>query len=135
MKTIIWSARVYVWISALAFLSVAYMAFSNPQSVMDLVQVQLPNNDARSSIRGVYGGVGFCLFGFLVFWSFRNLNMALSFLSFIWGGYVLSRAITLFLDGPLGDFGNQWIVIEFFFFLLGMFLWIWTGSRKSLTAI
>lgn len=52
----------YMLLSALAILSVSLMAFSNPQSVMDLVQVQLPNPDAFSSIRGAYGGVGLTLF-------------------------------------------------------------------------
>ena len=26
--------------------------------------------------------------------------------------YALSRGITIFVEGPLGDFGSKWIVIE-----------------------
>ena len=39
-------------------MSLSLMALFDPQSVMDLVGVELGNTDALSSIRGVYGGVG-----------------------------------------------------------------------------
>ena len=54
-KSVLIASRVFILLSALSLLSVSLMAFANPQSVMDLVQVQLSNNDAFSSIRGVYG--------------------------------------------------------------------------------
>jgi nitrate reductase gamma subunit len=50
--------RIYLGVSLLSLLSVSMMALFDPQSVMDLVDVQLGNTDALSSIRGVYGGVG-----------------------------------------------------------------------------
>ena len=64
MKTnsiILFSGQVFILISALCFLGVSLMAFNSPQSVMDMVGVQLNNTDALSSIRGVYGGVGLTL--------------------------------------------------------------------------
>ena len=66
----------------------------DPQSVMNLVQVKLENNDAYSSIRGVFGGVGFTLLAV-----------------FTWL-VPLSRMIKIASEGALGDFGSQWLVIE-----------------------
>ncbi|MEJ8803899.1 DUF4345 family protein, partial [Pontibacter sp. H249] len=55
------ASKGFILLSALSLLSVSVMAFASPQSVMDLVNVQLNNTDAFSSIRGVYGGVGMTL--------------------------------------------------------------------------
>jgi hypothetical protein len=99
-------------ISALGIFSVSAMAIMDPQGVMDLVQVKLENNDAYSSIRGVYGGVGFtllALFGWLVR---RDRRAALGFVGLFWGMYAISRLITIASEGELGAFGSQWLVIE-----------------------
>lgn len=88
------------------------MAFQNPQAVMDLVQVKLTNNDAFSSIRGVYGGVGLTIFISLVYLAFRDHTRGLAFASILWGSYALSRLMTISLEGPLGAFGQQWLMIE-----------------------
>lgn len=118
------AAKIFIGISALSLLSVSLMAFGNPQSVMDLVQVKLNNTDAYSSIRGIYGGVGMSIVLLLVYLFFKNTKMALGFLSMLWGFYALSRTITIFNEGPLGSFGSQWIVIESILFIiaLGLFL-------------
>jgi len=42
--------RIYLGFSMLSLLSVSVMALVDPQSVMELVDVQLGNNDALSSI-------------------------------------------------------------------------------------
>ncbi|WP_461137184.1 DUF4345 domain-containing protein [Spirosoma lituiforme] len=110
----------FILLSALSLLSVSLMAFSNPQSVMDLVQVQLTNTDAFSSIRGVYGGVGLTLFIALLYLLVRDIRKGLVFLSLLWGFYALSRTITLFVEGPLGAFGRQWLVIETLFFCIAL---------------
>ncbi|GAB3803694.1 hypothetical protein GCM10028819_33990 [Spirosoma humi] len=116
------AAQGFILLSALALLSVSLMAFSNPQSVMDLVQVQLTNTDAFSSIRGVYGGVGLTLFISLLYLMVRDIQKGLVFLSLLWGFYALSRTITVFAEGPLGAFGRQWLVIETLFFLIALAL-------------
>lgn len=105
-------SRVFIGFSALSLLSVSAMAFVNPQSVMDLVQVQLNNTDAFSSIRGVYGGVGLTLFITLVYLMIKNVQQGLMLLVLLWGSYAISRAITILVEGPLGSFGSQWIVTE-----------------------
>ena len=46
----------FIVFSAFCLLMVSLMAFVNPQSVMDLVSVKLTNDDASSSIRGIYEG-------------------------------------------------------------------------------
>lgn len=101
---------------------VSLMAFGNPQAVMDLVQVQLPNNDAFSSIRGVYGGVGLTIAIMLVYWAIRNIQQGVVFLSVLWGLYAISRMITWMTEGPLGDFGRQWLTIESVFCIAGLAL-------------
>jgi hypothetical protein len=106
------------------------MAFLNPQAVMDLVQTKLLNTDAYSSIRGVYGGVGLCLVIHLIYLLTKNVKMALGFLCMLWGFYALSRAITILADGPLGSFGNQWIVIESGFFIIALVLFTLTKSNQ-----
>lgn len=106
------SGRVFIGFSALCLLSVSLMAFVNPQSVMDLVQVKLQNTDAFSSIRGVYGGVGLTLFIALIYLMIKDVRQGLMLLVLLWGFYAVSRAITILVEGPLGDFGTQWIITE-----------------------
>lgn len=99
-------------ISALGVGMVSAMAFMDPQGVMDLVQVQLGNTDAYSSIRGVYGGVGVTLLVVLLVLARRDRRAAMGFLGLFWGMYAISRLLTIGIEGALGDFGNQWLVIE-----------------------
>lgn len=98
--------------SAFAIAIVSLMAFQNPQAVMDLVQVNLPNTDAYSSIRGVYGGVGLTIFLTLTYLMIKDQTKGLVFASMLWGFYAMSRLITIFKEGNLGAFGNQWLTIE-----------------------
>lgn len=101
-----------VGISALGVGSVSALAFMDPQAVMDLVRVDLGNTDAYSSIRGVYGGVGATLLVVLLTLARRHRREAMGFLGMLWGMYALSRVITIRVEGALGDFGSQWLVIE-----------------------
>lgn len=104
---------VFICFSAFSLLSVSLMAFFDPQAVMDLVGVKLENTDAYSSIRGVYGGVGMSLVISLIYLIVKkDIKQALGFLALLWGFYALSRTITIFLEGPLGAFGTQWIITE-----------------------
>jgi hypothetical protein len=112
----------FILLSAVSLLSVSVMAFSNPQSVMDLVGVKLENTDAFSSIRGVYGGVGLTIFISLIYLMRKNLVLGLAFLSIMWGMYALSRAITIMAEGPLGAFGTQWIITESILFSIAIVL-------------
>jgi hypothetical protein len=111
-KLIRTGAIAFIVFSAFCLLMVSLMAFVNPQSVMDLVAVKLNNNDAYSSIRGIYGGVGLTIVISLLYLIRNNMKYALLFLSLLWGFYAASRLITMAVDGPLGAFGNQWIITE-----------------------
>ncbi|MCU0369431.1 MAG: DUF4345 domain-containing protein [Cyclobacteriaceae bacterium] len=102
----------FILFSAFCLLMVSLMAFANPQSVMDLVSVKLTNNDAFSSIRGIYGGVGLTIVLSLIYLVRKHRSEALLFLTVLWGLYAVSRLITIMVEGPLGDFGTQWIVTE-----------------------
>jgi hypothetical protein len=117
-------SRGFIILSGLSLLSVSLMAFNNPQSVMDLVAVKLPNNDAYSSIRGVYGGVGLTIFITLMYTLRKNTIEGLGLLSFLWGLYALSRLITIAKEGALGSFGKQWLTIELSFFCVALFLYM-----------
>jgi hypothetical protein len=120
----------FILLSAFALLSVSVMAFGNPQSVMDLVGIKLTNTDAFSSIRGVYGGVGLALFITLLYLMFRNITNGLTFLTLLWGFYALSRVVTLFSEGSLGQFGMRWLWIESLLCLMAVVL-LWCQVRVS----
>ncbi|MFD2247517.1 DUF4345 domain-containing protein [Pontibacter ruber] len=128
-RTVALASKGFILLSALSLLSVSVMAFANPQSVMDLVNVQLNNTDALSSIRGVYGGVGMTLVLSLIYLMLRDTQSGLLFLCLLWGFYALSRTITIFAEGALGDFGNQWLMTESVFFILALALAL--ANRKA----
>jgi nitrate reductase gamma subunit len=115
----------FVLLSGSALLWVSLMAFWSPQAVMDLVGVRLPSADAASSIRGVYGGVGLTICGYLAVAVRRQLNDALIFLTSLWGCYALSRIVTGFVEGPLGAFGTQWLRTEAVLAVVALGLWVW----------
>jgi hypothetical protein len=116
------SSATLISFSALAILMVSLMAFQNPQAVMDLVQVKLPNNDAFSSIRGVYGGVGLTIAVALIYLVFEDHAKGLVFAAILWGCYALSRVMTISMEGPLGAFGQQWLLIETVLCVLSLIL-------------
>ena len=121
-------SKAFILLSACSLLSVSIMAFADPQSVMDLVGVALPNNDAASSIRGVYGGVGLTLVLALLYTFRKNVQEGLALLSLLWGLYALSRIITIFNEGTLGAFGTKWLTIESLFFVIALTLFL-LGKR------
>jgi Domain of unknown function (DUF4345) len=116
------SSVVLILFSALSLLYVSAMAIVSPQAVMDLVQVTLPNNDAFSSIRGVYGGVGLTIVISLIYLAFKDAGKGLVFLAMLWGFYAVSRLLTVVTEGALGDFGKQWLTIESTLCLLAVML-------------
>lgn len=128
------ASRSFIALSVFSILSVSVMALLDPQMVMDLVQVNLPNNDAYSSIRGVYGGVGFTLCIALVYTMRKDLRDSLRLLSVLWGSYAASRIITYFNEGKLGAFGTQWLVIELVFFTIA-FVLLQLNNRKKASAV
>lgn len=98
---------------------------------MDLVQVKLENNDAFSSIRGVFGGVGLTLFCTLVYLVMKDVQKGLSLLALLWGFYALSRLVTWISEGPLGSFGTTWLMIESVFFITALVLAIASSRREE----
>lgn len=94
----------------------------SPQETMKLVSTTLPNNDAISSIRGVYGGIGFVISIVLIYLLKKNVKHGLIFLTLFWLSYALSRLITIAVDGPLGAFGIQWLTIESVLSVIGLVL-------------
>ena len=128
-KIVKWSSKGLIFFSAFAIVMVSVMAFNDPQAVMNLVGVQLPNTDAYSSIRGVYGGVGFTLFATLLYLAIKDYKKGLVFTSVLWGSYALSRLMTITVEGNLGAFGNQWLLIESVLCILSLTLLALHGRR------
>lgn len=118
------SSQVFIGFSAFSLGYVAILSLYSPQSTMDMVAMTLPNNDAISSIRGIYGGVGIVITIQLIYLLLKDYHKGLLFLSLFWGAYALSRLITIISDGPLGQFGTQWIIIETAFCLIGVILYL-----------
>lgn len=115
-------SQIYIGFSALCLGYVAVLSLFSPQATMKLVAVNLPNTDSISSIRGIYGGVGLVITIQLIYLLMKDYYKGLAFLSLFWGAYAMSRLITIFTDGLLGDFGNQWIIIEAFFCTIAIIL-------------
>ncbi|MGV3657042.1 MAG: DUF4345 domain-containing protein [Chitinophagaceae bacterium] len=126
------SSKGLILFSALSIAMVSAMAFDDPQAVMNLVGVQLPNNDAYSSIRGVYGGVGLTIFITLIYLAIKDYKKGLVFTSVLWGSYALSRLLTIAVEGSLSAFGNQWLMIESVLCLSSLILLaLQAGSSKA----
>ena len=120
--TIRTSNILFVGISIIGLASVSILSLFDPQATMDLVRVKLDNTDAISSIRGIYGGVGMSIISGLTYLLITKIIMAIRFLTLFWFSYAVSRLITILVDGPLGEFGNQWLTIETALFVLGAVL-------------
>jgi hypothetical protein len=133
MKTIKIASRAFIILSCLSLLYVSLLAFVNPQAVMDLVNVTLPNNDAISSIRGIYGGVGLTIVTMLLYLAFADVKKGLIVLSMFWGLYAISRFITILVEGQLGAFGTQWLTIETVFCLIAVSL-LFVIHRQKIVA-
>ncbi|MFT4033681.1 MAG: DUF4345 domain-containing protein [Siphonobacter sp.] len=125
----------FILLSAFGLLSVSLMAFHDPQSVMNLVQVKLPNPDAYSSIRGIYGGAGLAIVITLLDRLRKNIREGLCFLCLFWGLYALSRVITIYAEGTLGSFGTQWFIIESICFITSAVLVIVTQNKTEVARL
>src|SRR5690606_24998081 len=124
------TALVYITLSLLSLCYVSVLAWINPREVMSLVDVSLPNPDSIISIRGVYGGVGLTLMIIFIYFIWMRLHTAVLFLTLFWGFYTLSRVITVWVDGPLGEFGNNWMRVESTFCITGLVLLLLCYVRR-----
>jgi hypothetical protein len=132
MKTINILSKLFILLSGVSMLYVSLLAFISPQAVMALVEVHLENNDAISSIRGVYGGVGLSIVVLLVYFIFFDVMKGLAFLSVFWSLYAISRVLTIIIDGTLGGFGTQWLIIETVFAMMALTLLVkYTSSKQK----
>jgi succinate-acetate transporter protein len=100
-------------VSVLGLAYVCALAWWNPQHVMALANVDLTNTDAISSIRGIYGGAGTFVVSIIIYFWRKKISLALTVLGAFWLLYAFARVVTWAVDGPMGDFGNQWLIIEF----------------------
>lgn len=122
------TAHLFIAISILGLAYVSLLAWWNPQDVMTLVGVTLPNTDALSSIRGIYGGAGTFVLGVMVYTWKHALKKTLLLLAAFWLLYAAARLITWQVDGELGDFGTKWLCIEA---TLGSLALLLAGLQKN----
>lgn len=111
-QTIRIANAIFILTSVTGLLITSMMAWVSPAAVMQLVQTPLPNTDAISSIRGVYGGVGLTLVLITIYLWRKQARTALLLLTMLWSFYALSRLLTIGMEGPLGAFGSRWLGIE-----------------------
>lgn len=123
-------SRIYIGFSILSLAYVSLLSLYSPQMTMDLVQTTLPNTDAMSSIRGIYGGVGMVIVATLVYLFVKDVRKGVQFLAVFWFAYMFSRLLTMWIDGPLGDFGKQWLVIESVMCLMAVTITYSTAKYK-----
>lgn len=123
-------SRIYIGFSILSLAYVSLLSLYSPQMTMDLVQTTLPNTDAMSSIRGIYGGVGMVIVATLVYLFVKDVRKGVRFLAVFWFAYLFSRLLTMWIDGPLGDFGKQWLVIESVMCLMAVTIIYSTAKHK-----
>jgi hypothetical protein len=71
------------------------------------------------------------LFVSLLYLMQKEIQKGLLFLCLLWGFYALSRTVTIFAEGALGDFGTQWLITETVFFCLALTLWVL--NRKAIS--
>ena len=133
-KIVKFSSKGLILFSGFSIIMVSAMAYNNPQAVMDLVGVKLTNTDAYSSIRGVYGGVGLTIFATLIYLALKDYQKGLVFTAILWGSYAISRLLTILVEGSLGAFGNQWLVIESILCLLSLVLLAFNFRNKKAVA-
>jgi hypothetical protein len=124
IKMIRAGSQLYMGFCILSLGYIAILSMWNPQATMNLVSTPLPNTDAISSIRGIYGGVGIVVTITLIYLLIHDLQKGLLFLALFWSSYALSRIITIQVDGILGSFGTQWLYMETTFAILAFLLLI-----------
>lgn len=130
-KTTTIIGKVFIGLCMFSLGYVSILSLISPQATMDLVGTPLPNNDALSSIRGVYGGVGVSIVLLLGYLFKNNVSKGLQFLGIFWALYAVSRIITILVDGPLGDFGTQWLTIEIVFSIISFVMFYFTSKTTS----
>lgn len=123
-------SKIYIGFSAFSLGYVAILSLISPQSTMNLVATTLTNTDAISSIRGIYGGVGLVITIQLIYLLLTDYTKGLVFLSLFWAFYAVSRLITLYSDGPLGEFATFWMVNETVFSMIGIGLLLLTKKNQ-----
>lgn len=129
-KTTTIIGKVFIGLCMFSLGYVSILSLISPQATMDLVGTPLPNNDALSSIRGVYG-VGVSIVLLLGYLFKNNVSKGLQFLGIFWALYAVSRIITILVDGPLGDFGTQWLTIEIVFSIISFVMFYFTSKTTS----
>lgn len=116
---------IFLGLLGAATLNVAIQSLLDPQSAMNLVQVDLGDNlTARNSIRAAYGGVNLLLGGFWLLAAFRrSLHPTGTLLAALYtGGFAVGRIVSWLDDGAPGAFAQQWLVVESVFCFLAVLL-------------
>ncbi|ASZ13691.1 DUF4345 domain-containing protein [Chitinophaga pendula] len=123
--------KVFLSLTGIAFLNIAVQAILNPQSIMDLVSVQLDNISARNSIRAYYGGVNLAFAIFLLYGAFKMQREALTLVFLYCSGFVAGRLYSILTEGKPSAFILNWLVIESVLAILSFLLLLKAKRRLS----
>lgn len=116
-------SKIFLIACGLSFFSIALQALYDPQLIMNLVQDELTNINARNSIRAFYGGVNLAFGGFMLYSAYHRPEPALIILVLYTGGFFLGRLIGFMSDGPLvSTFIISWTIIELILCIASLWL-------------
>ena len=104
--------KVFLLLVAIPTLMVGLQGLTNPQAIMDNVDVILGNNSGKSSTRAIYGGMHLMFGGFFVYGAFKMQREALMVVALYTIGFVMGRVVSLVLDGSPNAFISTWIYVE-----------------------
>lgn len=128
MKALDITKKIFLILTGMAFLKIASEAFTDPQIIMDYVNVSLTNIDARNSIRSCYGGVNLFLGLFILYGAFRSQHTAMLIVTLYCGGFLTGRIYGVFADGTPGPFVINWMIIEGLLTIAGL---IFLSTEKT----
>src|SRR6266487_4874953 len=94
-------ARLSLYVMAVVFLGLGGMSLIAPTNLTPLVDIAMPSSIAVMEIRGVYGGLFFCIGFFFLLFARRKawLKPGLVAQAGIMGGFVLGRTVGIVLGG------------------------------------
>ena len=123
VKIITFTSRIFILIAALYMLSIGILAIFSPLSIIDFVHINMLKHGSFFAISGVYGAGSLLIFILLMYFMASNPDNGLLTLLIYCGIYASIRVMTLFLEGVIGEKESQWLILEFFLFLvsLGLF--------------
>lgn len=104
--------KIFLILVAVPTLMVGLQGLTDPQAIMDNVNVALDTVSGKSSTRAIYGGMHLLFGGFFIYGAFKMQREALIVLALYTVGFVMGRLVSLAQDGSPNPFISTWIFVE-----------------------